>query len=215
MALLALFSVGVDTCVVMAVDTATTDLSRIEVNDGCHPGFVAVPRRGVCVFEVPDGMEAVFIDAEHPRSRGIIGKQLTSSVSRQASFTAAQTIHRSMNHPPGYNQAGRGLGCSPTRTDHRINQMLPKAAGGACLGGTWLRNSKNDSRWHSNSWQYQEYLRQTTSMFPATGMSRMRCKRRFFLRVATNSQPEHPNGCLLSTRTWWAPSGVTDVDMTW
>lgn len=97
MALLALFSVGVDTCVVMAVDTATTDLSRIEVNDGCHPGFVAMPRRGVCVFEVPDGMEAVFIDAEHPRSRGIIGKQR-----EQAGF-----IHRSTNHPPQHEPSTR------------------------------------------------------------------------------------------------------------
>jgi hypothetical protein len=47
-------------CVVAAVYNAK-DLTGIEVNNGRHPRFEALPRIGIWVFEVAHGAEAVFM----------------------------------------------------------------------------------------------------------------------------------------------------------
>ncbi|BAS13775.1 hypothetical protein AHiyo8_20780 [Arthrobacter sp. Hiyo8] len=92
--------------------------------------------------------------------------------------------------------------------------MVPEPAGGAGPAGTWAVDSKNESLPHAGSSQYQRYLDQRTSTAPATGMSRIRWKRRSFRREATTPHVGQPGGCSVSTMTRRPPPGLRLVEMT-
>jgi hypothetical protein len=132
----------------------------------------------------------------------------SGSVSRQASFTAARTIHHDTAKPAAVSDMARPELITASTSWFR-SRPVDRARRGTCAV-----DSKNESRARSVSPQYQRYLVQSTSTGPATGMSRIRWTRRSFRRVATTPQLGHPGGCSLSTMTWRQPSAVTVLEMT-
>ena len=100
----------------------------------------------------------------------IRGLSLSTSGSRstQASVTAARTIHQ---------DTAKSAAVSDTALPER---MTASTSWSRSLlvdrerRGTWDVDSKNDSRSHAGSSQYQRYLDQSTSTGPATGISRSR-----------------------------------------
>ncbi|WP_315967731.1 hypothetical protein [Pseudarthrobacter equi] len=59
-----------DALTVAAVNDSQ-DLPGVQIDDGGHPRFVAFPGLGGRVAKEPHGPVAVFINAEHPRCKGI------------------------------------------------------------------------------------------------------------------------------------------------
>jgi hypothetical protein len=92
--------------------------------------------------------------------------------------------------------------------------VVPESGRGAGAARDLAVDSKNESRGQARSSQCQRYLDQRTSTAPATGMSRIRWKRRSFRRVATTPQLGQPGGWSVSTMIWRRPSAVTVAEMT-
>jgi hypothetical protein len=191
-----------DTLVVAAVNHAQ-DLTGVQVNDGCHPRLEACPRLRCGVLEVAHRPETVLINAQHPRAELVHVRQL-----EQTCFG-----HRGPDHPPGHSEARGGLRHGPAGADDSIHELVRSRLVERARRGTCGVDSKNDSRSHAGSSQYQRYLDQSTSTGPATGISRSRCTRRSFRRDAMTPQLGQPGGWSVSTMTCRRPA-VTVVEMT-
>ena len=87
-------------------------------------------------------------------------------MSRQASFSAARTIHQDTANAAAVSETAR-----PERMTASTSWSRSRPVERA-RRGTWAVDSKNESRSHAGSSQYQRYLDQSTSTAPATGMSR-------------------------------------------
>jgi uncharacterized protein YodC (DUF2158 family) len=146
----------------------------------------------------------VFIDAEHPRAEFVHVRQPEQAGLR----------HGGLDHPPRHRETGSGLRDGPAGADDRVRELVPEPGRGAGTGRHLGVDSKNESLSHAGSSQYQRYLDQSTSTGPATGMSRIRWKRRSFRRVATTPQLGQPGGWSVSTMIWRRPSASTVTEMT-
>jgi len=120
-----------------------------------------------------------------PSIRGL-NSSTSGRVRRQASVSAARTIHQDTANAAAVSDTARPELMTASTTWSR-SRPVDRAR-----RGTWAVDSKNESRGQPRSSQYQRYLDQSTYTTPATGMSRIRWKRRSFRRVATTPQVGSP-----------------------
>src|SRR6478672_6984965 len=126
-----------------------------------------------------------------PSIRGL-SLSTSGSFSRHASVTAARTIHQDTAKPAAVSETGRPERITAS-TSWSLSRLVDRER-----RGTWGVDSKNDSRSHAGSSQYQRYLDQSTSTGPAIGISRSRWKRRSFRREAMTPQLGQPGSWSVS-----------------
>jgi hypothetical protein len=136
---------------------------------------------------------------------GIRGRSLSASGSLPAAVSGARwTGHHETPYAAAASVAARPDSMT-AETSVFCRRRVERAR-----RGTSVVASKNVLRGHSGSSQKNRRLNQITSTGPATGMSRIRCRRRECRRVPMTPQAGQPDSVVLST--WilrWPKPGIS------